>query len=172
MYLKLTNGAPEVYSISQFRRDNKNIAFAKQIPDELLASYDVYPFTRPTPPEYDDTTHRLVNGAFTQDANGDWSLPYVIEALTADVALARRTAKMQSICREKILEVADELTQMNLSASYSTNRMSQEDEATYIAGLGWKDAMIAHCRALVADPNLAENWPTPSTEIVALAKKY
>lgn len=78
MHLKLTNGTPAKYTLGQLRRDNPNTSFPKQIPDKLLASYDVYPYTRPSSPEYDRLSHQLTDGAFEQVA-GAWSLPYVVE---------------------------------------------------------------------------------------------
>jgi hypothetical protein len=78
MHLKLTNGTPAKYTLGQLRRDNPQTSFPKLIPDDLLASYDVYPYTRPAVPEYDSLSHRLTDGAFEQ-AEGAWSLPYVVE---------------------------------------------------------------------------------------------
>ena len=79
MHLKLTNGVPAKYTLGQLRRDNPQTSFPKLIPDDLLASYDVYPYTRPIAPEYDNLTARLVDGDFEQDTVGNWSLPYVVE---------------------------------------------------------------------------------------------
>jgi hypothetical protein len=79
MYLKLTNGTPAKYTLGQLRRDNPQTSFPKSIPDDLLASYDVFPYTRPTAPEYDGLTSRLVDGDFEQNTVGKWSLPYVVE---------------------------------------------------------------------------------------------
>ena len=78
MHLKLTNGTPAKYTLGQLRRDNPQTSFPKLIPDDLLASYDVYPYTRPAVPEYDSLSHRLTDGAFEQ-VNGAWVLPYVVE---------------------------------------------------------------------------------------------
>ena len=78
MHLKLTNGTPAKYTLGQLRRDNPQTSFPKHIPDDLLASYDVYPYTRPIAPEYDGLTHRLTDGVFEQ-VDGAWSLPYVVE---------------------------------------------------------------------------------------------
>jgi hypothetical protein len=78
MHLKLTNGTPAKYTLGQLRRDNPQTSFPKLIPDDLLASYDVYPYTRPAVPEYDSLSHRLTDGAFEQ-VEGAWSLPYVVE---------------------------------------------------------------------------------------------
>lgn len=81
MHLKLTNGTPAKYTLGQLRRDNPQTSFPKIIPDDLLASYDVYPYTQPKAPEYDSLSHRLTDGAFEQDAGGNWSLPYVVQQL-------------------------------------------------------------------------------------------
>ena len=51
MHIKLTNGVPAKYTLGQFRRDNPNTSFPKQIPDEMLAGYDVYPYTVPDRPQ-------------------------------------------------------------------------------------------------------------------------
>ena len=72
MYIKLTNGQPEIYSIGQLRRDNPNVSFPKNISDSLLAGYDVYPLTPTDRPDTDYTknvaegTATLVDGAWTQ----------------------------------------------------------------------------------------------------------
>jgi len=85
MHLKLTNGSPAKYTLGQLRRDNKNTSFPKQISDELLASYDVYPYTRPATPEYDNLAWRLIDDEFV-NVNGAWMLPYKLEALPLEQA--------------------------------------------------------------------------------------
>ena len=86
MHLKLTNGTPAKYTLGQLRRDNPQTSFPKQIPDEMLASYDVYPYTRPAVPEYDHLSSKVVDGNFEQDTVGNWSLPYVVEQQPLDQA--------------------------------------------------------------------------------------
>lgn len=85
MHLKLTNGTPAKYTLGQLRRDNPQTSFPKLIPDELLASYDVYPYTRPKPDEYDNLAWRLIDDEFV-NVNGAWMLPYKLEALPLDQA--------------------------------------------------------------------------------------
>ena len=80
MYIKLTNGTPTPYSLGQLRRDNSNTSFPQLIPDVLLASYDVYPCIVPERPTLNSLTQSLVKGAFEQDVDGNWSLPWVVEA--------------------------------------------------------------------------------------------
>lgn len=89
MYLKLTNGVPEKYSIGQLRRDNPQTSFPKQISNDVLASYGVYPYTRPTYDEYDQLAWRIVDGDFVQDAGGNWSLPWVLQARPLEEAQDR-----------------------------------------------------------------------------------
>lgn len=86
MHIKLTNGVPTKYTLGQFRRDNPNVSFPKLIPDELLADYDVYPYTTSDRPAYDRYTQLCVEGVFEQDAGGAWSLPWVVESYTQEEA--------------------------------------------------------------------------------------
>lgn len=77
MYLKITNGQPEKYSIGQLRRDNPNTSFPKQIPDALLAGFEVYPYTV-ADVTYDPLVQRKVEGQFVQ-VDGQWTLFMVAE---------------------------------------------------------------------------------------------
>lgn len=100
MYLKLTNGIPAKYTLGQLRRDNSQTSFPKSIPDDLLASYDVYPYTRPSVPEYDNLAWCLIYDAFTQDAQGNWSLPYKLEALPLEDAQSNVRDKRDSLLQQ------------------------------------------------------------------------
>lgn len=79
MYLKLTNGTPERYSLRKLSNDNPNTSFPKEPTLELLASYDVHPYTRPEPGDYDNLAWSLVDDDFV-NVNGAWVLPYKLEA--------------------------------------------------------------------------------------------
>jgi len=99
MHLKLTNGTPAKYTLGQLRRDNPQTSFPKLIPDDLLASYDVYPYTRPNTPEYDRLSHRLTDGAFEQ-VDGAWSLPYVVEQQPQDQAGRNIRSRRDSLLQD------------------------------------------------------------------------
>ena len=88
MHIKLTNGQPEKYSIGQLRRDNPQVSFPKVPSEDLLASYDVYPYTRPDRPVYDALTANVVDGNFEQNTVGNWVMPWVVEQLPQDKAEA------------------------------------------------------------------------------------
>jgi hypothetical protein len=99
MHLKLTNGTPAKYTLGQLRRDNPQTSFPKLIPDELLASYDVYPYTRPKPDEYDSLAWRLIDDEFV-NVNGAWMLPYKLEALPLDQAERNIRSRRDSLLAE------------------------------------------------------------------------
>lgn len=73
MYIKTTNGAVDQYpyTVGQFRRDHPNTSFPRQIPDALLAEYNVFPVTIEARPTVDagqvavPADPALVNGAWT-----------------------------------------------------------------------------------------------------------
>lgn len=71
MYIKLTNGIPEKYSIGMLRRDNPNISFPKNPNQSVLASFDVYPCVEDSVPVYDGSTHSVVDDGF-EFVNGQW----------------------------------------------------------------------------------------------------
>lgn len=102
MHIKLTNGTPAKYSLGQLRRDNSNTSFPKLLPDELLASYDVYPYTVLEHPTVNNLTQVLVEGAFEQDVDGNWSRPWVVE----DKPLEEAEASSRSH-RDKLLKETD-----------------------------------------------------------------
>ena len=99
MHLKLTNGTPAKYTLGQLRRDNPQTSFPKQIPDELLASYDVYRYSRTAVPEYDSLAWRLIDGEFVH-VNGAWILPYDLEELPLDQAEQNIRSRRDSLLAE------------------------------------------------------------------------
>jgi len=100
MYFKLTNGSPDKYSLRQLRSDNPNTSFPAEPTDALLAEWDVYPYTRPSVPEYDNLAWRLIDDVFTQDAQGNWSLPYKLEALPLEDAQRNVRSHRDSLLSE------------------------------------------------------------------------
>ena len=72
MHIKLKNNQPENYTIEQLLRDNKNISFSKNISNEILARFDVYPCSLQEIPSINDKTQKIEEGSFIQDENGNW----------------------------------------------------------------------------------------------------
>lgn len=71
MYVKVTNGVPTQYTIGQLRKDNPNVSFPRQISEQTLQSFRVFPFTRAAYPTYNKRTQRLEVGDIEQ-VNGKW----------------------------------------------------------------------------------------------------
>ena len=69
MHVKLTNGQPDQfpYTVGQFRRDNANTSFPRQIPDTILRRYGVYQVTELEKPSYDPLVQTLVRGTPTRE---------------------------------------------------------------------------------------------------------
>lgn len=99
MYLKLTNGQPEKYSLGQLRRDNPNVSFPETPTDALLAEWNVYPYTRPTPPDFEKFAHRLTDGSFVE-VNGAWLLTWAVAQLPQDQAEANVRLERDRLLQE------------------------------------------------------------------------
>jgi hypothetical protein len=71
MHIKITNGQAEAYSIGQLRRDNPQVSFPKEIPENLLAEYGVYIAALSQPPAHTET-EVAEDAGFLQLADGTW----------------------------------------------------------------------------------------------------
>ena len=71
MFIRLTNGTPENYTIGQLRRDNPNVSFPKDIPAEVLATFDVYPVKRTPALAYNKLT-QLIRVIDPMQVDGEW----------------------------------------------------------------------------------------------------
>ena len=98
MYVKITNGTPEIYTIGKLRRDNPNTSFPKSVSDAVLASYNVLPLSPTDRPTYDHTknvaegTPVQVDGVWTQVWSvSDASSEEISERLTAQSEVSRAT---------------------------------------------------------------------------------
>jgi len=69
MHVKLTNGQPDQfpYTVGQFRRDNPNTSFPRQIPNTILRRYAVYEVTELEKPSHDPLVQTLVVGTPTRE---------------------------------------------------------------------------------------------------------
>ena len=96
MHVKLTNDVPEKYSIGKLRRDNPQTSFPKQIPDSVLAEFDVYPLTPSEKPKYNPTTEKVVEGTPVKQGD-DWVQVWDIVALTEEETAEYMAALQQQI---------------------------------------------------------------------------
>lgn len=83
MYIKLTNGTPEPYSINQLRSDNPQVSFPAEIPNVLLAEYDVFPIVTITPQPEHAETEVVESAGFAQLEDGSWTQAWTVRPMTA-----------------------------------------------------------------------------------------
>jgi hypothetical protein len=79
MLIKLTNGAPEAYTIAQLRRDNPQTSFPKEVTKEILSLYNVYSLKQTRVPEIDSKTHRIIKDV--RLLNGEWTQVWQISEI-------------------------------------------------------------------------------------------
>lgn len=130
MYIKLTNGVPEKYTIGQLRRDNPQTSFPKSIPDSILADYDVYPLTPTTQPAV-DYTKNIDEGTPTL-VNGAWLQVWDITDATAEQIAERTDEQASNIRRQRNRLLSDcdwtQLPDAPVDAtSWTTYRQSLRD---------------------------------------------
>ena len=87
MYVKVTNGSPEIYTIGQLRRDNPNTSFPKALSEETLASYNVFPLSPTDQPTYDHTKN-VVEGT-PQEVGGVWTEVWSVSDASSEEIAAR-----------------------------------------------------------------------------------
>lgn len=131
MYIKLTNGEPEIYTIGKLRRDNPNTSFPKTISNEILARFDVYPYTQQEQPTYDEKTQKIVDGGFVKDENDNWIKTWNIVDKTQTEITEWLETKANSIRsrRNQLLSETDfyALSDVTLTAEMAAYRQALRD---------------------------------------------
>jgi hypothetical protein len=118
MYIKLTNGIPEKYSIGQLRRDNSNTSFPKTPSDKLLAEWDVYPLTTADCPAYDNLTHNCTEGTSAQ-IDGIWTQQWEVgEKPQGEAENNIRSRRNELLSESDWTQVADAPVDQAVWASY------------------------------------------------------
>jgi hypothetical protein len=107
MHALILNGAVEKYpySIGNLRKDNPQVSFPKNPPDETLAAFGMLPVTRTAPPEFDPLHERLQDGAAV---NGDgvvqvWTVLRRDDIPTVEDFAAAQIARIKADCGDAIL---------------------------------------------------------------------
>lgn len=107
MYIKLENNIPRKYSIEQLRADNPDTSFPKDMPQELLAAWGVFPL-HPTSQPSVDYTKNVVEGTPVQDVRGRWVQHWdIVDADPAQV-IERQAANVQNIRELRLQDYRNE----------------------------------------------------------------
>ena len=98
MYIKLTDGVAERYTLRQLSKDHPNTSFPKEPTDNLLTEWGVYPYTRADEPLYDAATQVCEQTGYAA-VSGIYSEVYVVRDQTADeLAVALAATRSRMIC--------------------------------------------------------------------------
>lgn len=145
MFVKITNGTVDKYpySAGKLRRDNPNISFPKQISEEIMASYGVYPVAQIPAPEFDSVTQFVEWGPtpiFSEEDNAWIVLPTVRDYSEGQIAerKAQLTADAEFMRAEAYRTVSDPVF-------FKWQRGSATEQE-------WLDK-IAEIKALYPDPS-------------------
>lgn len=86
MFVKITSGNVDQYpyTIGQLRRDNPTVSFPRNISDEVLADFDVYPVTQGLEPDRDIATQNVSQNDTPTLVDDVWTLEWTVSAKTAD----------------------------------------------------------------------------------------
>lgn len=118
MFIKLTNGEPETYSIGQLRQDNPNVSFPREIPTEILAEYNVYPLTVADIPSYNELTEKAVLDTPTE-VDGVWIQNYSVVQLPEQEASALcRSVRNDKLSSSDWTQVVDAPVDQTAWATY------------------------------------------------------
>jgi len=88
MYVKLnSNGAVDTfpYSLLELRKDHPSISFPREMPQDLLTSYNVFPVVQLEKPDYDKRTETIeAQTTPVQNAEGVWEIGYTVTPKTQE----------------------------------------------------------------------------------------
>lgn len=106
MYIKLNNGQIETYpySIGQLRKDNPNTSFPKNIPDNVLATFGVYP-VQDTPQPPSDYTKNVIES--TPANQGGWKRTWTVVNATAAEIQERTDSQAANVRAERDQKLVD-----------------------------------------------------------------
>lgn len=143
MHIKITNGAPENYSVAQLRADNPQTSFPAQIPDSLLAEWDVYPLTPTVPPAHDHTK-TMTEGTPVQ-VDGVWTQVWImtdatqeeIDRRTQDQASNARADRNAKLASSDWTQVADAPVDKAAWAAYRQNLRDVTAQAGFPWSIQW-----------------------------------
>lgn len=89
-----TNTCP--YSVSQLKQDNPQTSFPKDMTDDVLASWGVFPVQSTQHPEYDPTAQRVVELP-PIEVEGQWMQQWEVLPLPAEEVAANQAAAAQAL---------------------------------------------------------------------------
>jgi hypothetical protein len=101
MYIKLKNGIAENYSIQQLRTDNPQVSFPQEIPNNILAEWEVYSVTKVTAPTVDSLTQVCLQDGYSFNTeNQRWETKWLVRNKT-EVEISQHLAEQSETIRQE-----------------------------------------------------------------------
>lgn len=91
MFIKVTNGVPEDYTIAQLRREHPSTSFPSDLSNDTLAAYGIFRVKRTIEPNYNKLT-QTVQSVAPVLVNGEWVQRWEIVNLSNEKLKASRLA--------------------------------------------------------------------------------
>jgi len=153
-YLTTENGTPEPINLRSWVKAKANEAGQswpeiwneadEAVKAAFLAKRSVYPYTIDPKPSIDPTTQRVIDGGFTQDAEGNWSRGWIVETIPEAERAAAAQAEADRLDEGRTdVDLALAILDMVLD-SRNSNSQPQPDLATVRQGL--KDRVLHYAR--------------------------
>jgi len=114
MYVLAPNQTVEIfpYSIGDLRRDNPNTSFPRNPPEEMLATWNVFPIKDRSAPEFDPATESCIQVNPTLE-NAEWVMTWEVIPASAEEIAERLKSKSQDVRQKRNQLLADtDWTQM------------------------------------------------------------
>ena len=166
MHVKLTNGNADQfpYTIGQFRRDNPQTSFPKQIPDTILRRYGVYQVTELEKPIYDPLVQTLVAGTPAREVirmkteadctdpdtgevdtdqvgqplyGSEWEVAHTVQNMEQAVAEANVRAKRDGLLSETDWMALSDVTMSDTITAYRQALRDIPDQAGFPFSVTW-----------------------------------
>lgn len=152
-YLKYENGEVTYpYSRGQLQRDNPTVSFPNVMTEDILATYNVFPYTVASFPVHDMATQVCQQQTPVLQSDGTWVLNWTVVEKTAEQIAewnANRNAEVRNrrnslLANSDWTQVADSPLSTEVKAQWATYRQSLRDISSH-----------------ENFPNLADtDWPT------------
>ena len=150
MYVKIVDGEVDTfpYSLAQLRSDNSQTSFPKQIENDVLESYGVYPVVYAEHPSINDRTQKAERNSEPTLVSGSWTVNYTTSNKTTketaqydtDLALSNRSLRYVYLTETDFYALSD----VTMSSDMTNYRQALRDLSSHS---NW--------------PNLEESdWPT------------
>ena len=112
-----TNKNTYPYSVSQLKRDNPQTSFPKDMTDEVLASWGVFPVYSTEQPKYDSVTHSIAELPPSY-INGRWEQQWEVYELAPEVVLANQQSVSEALQQSVVASTQERLDSFARTRNY------------------------------------------------------